>query len=73
MAASAALFPTFENVREWPVDAPVLLLFGLFALLSLASWFGSAIVERLLDTAMVHIAETADVESRMARHHPMGL
>jgi hypothetical protein len=41
-------------------------------LLSLASWFGSAIVERLLDTVMGHIAETADVESRMARHHPMG-
>jgi hypothetical protein len=30
----------------------VLLRFGLFALLGLASWFGSAIVERLLDTAI---------------------
>lgn len=52
IAATAALLTTIENVREWPVDAPVLLRFGLFALLGLASWFGSAIVERLLDTAM---------------------
>ena len=52
IAATAALLPTIANVREWPVDAPVLLRFGLFALLGLASWFGSAIVERLLDTAM---------------------
>jgi hypothetical protein len=52
IAATAALLTTIENVREWPVDAPVLLRFGLFALLGLASWFGSEIVERLLDTAM---------------------
>ncbi len=52
IAAAAALLTTIENVREWPVDAPILLRFGLFALLGLASWFGSAIVERLLDTAM---------------------
>jgi hypothetical protein len=52
IAATAALLTTIGNVREWPVDAPVLLRFGLFALLGLASWFGSAIVDRLLDTAM---------------------
>jgi hypothetical protein len=52
IAAAAALLTTIENVREWPIDAPALLRFGLFALLGLASWFGSAIVERLLDTVM---------------------
>jgi hypothetical protein len=52
IAALAALHTTVETAREWPIDAPALLRFGLFALLGLISWFGSAIVERLLDTAI---------------------
>jgi hypothetical protein len=37
-----------EGVREWPFDVPTLLRFTLYLAIPLASWFGGAMVERLL-------------------------
>lgn len=41
-----------ESVREWPFDNALLARFGLYLLIPLASWVGSALVERLVDTAL---------------------
>jgi hypothetical protein len=37
-----------ERVREWPFDVPSLLRFTLYLAIPLGSWFGGALVERLL-------------------------
>ena len=41
-----------EELNEWPLDASMLLRIGLYLLIPLASWVGSAFVERLVDTAL---------------------
>jgi hypothetical protein len=41
-----------DSIREWPFDTPTLTRFALYLLIPLASWVGSAFVERLLDVAL---------------------
>ena len=41
-----------ESIREWPFDASTRLRFGLYLLIPVASWVGSAFVERMVDTAL---------------------
>jgi hypothetical protein len=41
-----------ESVREWPFDAPTLTRFFLYVAIPLGSWFGGALVERLLGAAL---------------------
>lgn len=41
-----------EGASEWPIDAAALGRTGLFVLLPLASWVGSALVERLVDLSL---------------------
>ena len=41
-----------ESVREWPFDAPTMLRFALYLAIPLGSWFGGALVERLLGAAL---------------------
>lgn len=41
-----------EGLSEWPIDARALRRTGLFLLLPLASWIGSALVERLVDASL---------------------
>lgn len=38
-----------ESVREWPLDVPTVVRFGLLLLLAVGSWLGGAVVELLLD------------------------
>jgi hypothetical protein len=38
-----------ESLRDWPMDASAFRRFGLYLLIPLGSWLGSALVERLLD------------------------
>jgi hypothetical protein len=38
-----------QSVREWPIDAPTLRRFALYLAIPLGSWFGGALVERVLD------------------------
>jgi hypothetical protein len=40
------------SVHEWPFDASTLLRWALYVALGVGSWFGGAIVERGLDTAL---------------------
>jgi hypothetical protein len=37
-------------VRERPIDAPTLRRFALYLAIPLGSWFGGALVERMVDT-----------------------
>jgi hypothetical protein len=39
-------------VAEWPIDASMLLRFGLYLAIGFGSWIGAALVERALDTAL---------------------
>lgn len=39
-------------IREWPFDTPTLTRFALYLLIPLASWVGSAFVERLVDLVL---------------------
>jgi hypothetical protein len=41
-----------ESVREWPIDAPTLRRFALYLAIPLASWFGGALVERMVDVLL---------------------
>ena len=41
-----------EAVREWPLDAPMLTRFALYAAIPLGSWLGSAVVERWLGVVL---------------------
>lgn len=41
-----------EGIREWPLDSSTLTRFGLYLLIPVASWMGSAVVERMVDTAL---------------------
>ena len=41
-----------ESIREWPFDSSTLARFGLYLLIPVASWVGSAFVERMVDTAL---------------------
>jgi hypothetical protein len=41
-----------ESVREWPIDAPTLRRFALYLAIPLGSWFGGALVERMVDTLL---------------------
>jgi hypothetical protein len=41
-----------ESLREWPMDARAFRRLGLYMLIPLGSWLGSAIVERILDVAL---------------------
>ena len=41
-----------EGLSEWPIDAAALGRTGLFLLLPLASWVGSALVERLVNASI---------------------
>jgi hypothetical protein len=41
-----------ESIREWPFDSSTLVRLGLYLLIPLVSWVGSAFVERMVDTAL---------------------
>ncbi len=41
-----------ESVREWPIDAPTLRRLALYLAIPLGSWFGGALVERMVDTLL---------------------
>jgi hypothetical protein len=41
-----------EHVRTWPVDATIVLRFGLYVSIGLGSWIGAALVERALGAAL---------------------
>jgi hypothetical protein len=41
-----------ESIREWPFDSSTLVRLGLYLLIPVASWVGSAFVERMVDTAL---------------------
>jgi hypothetical protein len=41
-----------ESVHEWPIDAPTLRRFALYLAIPLGSWFGGALVERMVDTLL---------------------
>ena len=41
-----------ESVREWPVDAPTLRRFALYLAIPIGSWFGGALVERMVDSLL---------------------
>ena len=41
-----------ESVREWPLDPSTLLRFVLFLGIPVASWFGGALMERLVEAAL---------------------
>jgi hypothetical protein len=41
-----------ESVREWPIDAPTLRRFALYLAIPLLSWFGGALVERMVDSLL---------------------
>ena len=41
-----------DAVREWPVDAPVLLRFAIYAAIPLGSWLGGALVEHMLGAVL---------------------
>jgi len=41
-----------ESVREWPIDAPTLRRFALYLAIPLGSWFGGALVERMVDALL---------------------
>jgi hypothetical protein len=41
-----------EGLSEWPIDATAFRRIGLLLLLPLASWVGSALVERLVDASL---------------------
>jgi hypothetical protein len=41
-----------ESVREWPIDAPTLRRFALYLAIPFGSWFGGALVERMVDTLL---------------------
>ena len=40
------------SLREWPIDARALRRFGLYLLIPLVSWIGSALMERGLDRVL---------------------
>ncbi len=52
LPALLALRQSVEGVREWPFDVPTLVRFALYLAIGLASWTGSALVERLLGLAL---------------------
>lgn len=39
-----------DRVREWPFDTSTVLRFARYLLIPLGSWFGGAMVERVVDT-----------------------
>jgi len=41
-----------ESVHEWPVDAPTVRRFALYLAIPLGSWFGGALVERMVDVLL---------------------
>jgi hypothetical protein len=41
-----------ESLNSWPIDVSTLLRFGLYLVVGLASWFGAALVERILGWAL---------------------
>jgi hypothetical protein len=41
-----------ESVREWPIDAPTLRRFALYLAIPFGSWFGGALVERMVDALL---------------------
>jgi hypothetical protein len=50
LAEVAAYQHLIEGVREWPFDTSSLLRFGFYLLIPLGSWFGGAMVERVVDS-----------------------
>ena len=52
LPALLALRQSVQAVREWPFDVPTLVRFALYVGIGLASWTGSALVERLLSLAL---------------------
>lgn len=52
LPALLALRQSVASVREWPFDVSTLLRFALYLGIGLASWTGSALVERLLGLAL---------------------
>jgi hypothetical protein len=41
-----------EGVREWPIDAPVVVRLGIYVVIPLLTWFGAAIVEHVVARIM---------------------
>jgi hypothetical protein len=41
-----------ESVPEWPFDAPTLARFALYLAIPLGSWFGGALVDRMVDALL---------------------
>ncbi len=52
LPALLALQQSVEGVRYWPFDVPTLARFAFYLAIGLASWTGSALVERLLGLAL---------------------
>lgn len=52
LAALLALEARIEHVREWPLDLPTVMRFGVYLALPLGSWLGGAFVERILNLVM---------------------
>ena len=49
LANLVAYYGLVSDAREWPIEAPVVLRFVLFAVIGLGSWLGAALVERWLE------------------------
>lgn len=49
LANLVAYYGLVADAREWPIEAPVVLRFILFAVIGLGSWLGAALVERWLE------------------------
>ena len=52
LANLIAYYQLIDRAREWPIDAANLLKFFMYLLIGLGSWFGGALVERLLDSTL---------------------
>jgi hypothetical protein len=52
LSALLALEARVQHVREWPLDMPTVLRFGLYLALPLGSWLGGALVEHILNLVM---------------------
>jgi len=50
LAEAAAYQHVIEGVREWPFDSSTVVRFAIYLLIPLGSWFGGAMVERLVDS-----------------------
>ena len=52
LANLIAYYLLIDRAPEWPIDGANLLKFFMYLLIGLGSWFGGALVERLLDSTL---------------------